>query len=87
MAGAELPSLTATAGDWVIFADAQTGQLDKANGHTADVIEIVEACELRDHEAQKKLKRPWWKVGSAERGRVGESFLPGDSLARTRLGA
>lgn len=60
--GAELPSLDATAGDWIVFADAQTGQLDKANGHTADVVEIIEACEARDREAVKRLKRPWWKL-------------------------
>jgi hypothetical protein len=60
--GADLPPDDATAGDWVAFADAQTGQLDKANGHTADVIEIVERCEARDRAALKRLQRPWWRV-------------------------
>jgi hypothetical protein len=59
--GADLPGPAATAGDWVAFGDAQTGQLDKANGHTADVIEIVERCEARDAATVKKLSKPWWR--------------------------
>ena len=59
--GAELPALDATAGDCSAFDDALTGQLDKAIGRTADVVEIVEACETRDRAALTRLKRPWWR--------------------------
>ena len=60
--GDEPPGAQASAGDWVAFGDAQTGQLDKANGHTADVLEIVERCEGRDRETIKRLQRPWWRI-------------------------
>lgn len=43
------------------FGDAQTGQLDKANGHTADVLEIVQRCEERDAKTVARIKAPWWK--------------------------
>ena len=48
-----------TVGDWVAFADAQTGKLDEANGRTRDAIGIVERCERRDAEAVKRAKRGW----------------------------
>jgi hypothetical protein len=54
--GADLPPAEAAAGDWIVFADAQTGRLDRANGHTSDVIEIVEACEARARAALKRVK-------------------------------
>ena len=44
-------------GDWVSFADAQTGRLDQANGRTRDSIGIVERCEERDRRAVKRAKR------------------------------
>lgn len=60
--GAPLPS-TGTVGDWIAFGDAQTGQLDKSNIDKAAAIEVVEACEKRDREAEKKItKKPWWAV-------------------------
>lgn len=43
-------------GDWIAFGDAQTAQLDKANGRTADTLSIVSACERRDAEAVKRAK-------------------------------
>jgi len=49
----------ATVGDWVAFADAQTGKLDDANGRTRDAIGIVERCEARDAAAVKKARRGW----------------------------
>lgn len=55
MPGASLPAGD-TVGDWVTFADAQTAQLDKANGRTADAIGIIERCEARDAEAVKRAK-------------------------------
>lgn len=57
VAGAELPPEEATVGDWISFADQQTGKLDQANGRTADAIGIVKRCEARDREAVKRAKR------------------------------
>lgn len=48
--GADLPPGDVLS-DWQIFADAQTGQLDKANGRTADTIAVIERCEDRDRAA------------------------------------
>lgn len=49
-------------GDWVSFADAQTGALDLANIQKAGMVEIVTACEARDAETVKALtKKPWWR--------------------------
>lgn len=45
-----------TVGDWIAFADAQTGRLDMANGRTADAIGIVTRCEARDAEALKRAR-------------------------------
>lgn len=56
VAGAAFP-LTGVVGDWIAFADAQTGQLDKANERTAAAIGIVERCEARDRAAVKKARR------------------------------
>ena len=44
-------------GDWLSFADAQTGKLDQANGRTKDVIELTERCEKRDAAAVKKATK------------------------------
>jgi len=52
--GAELPADN-TVGGWVAFGDAQTGQLEKANGRTRDGLAIVEKCEARDAEVVKAL--------------------------------
>lgn len=54
--GADLPAGD-TVGDWIAFADAQTGQLDKANDRTKAAIGIVGRCEARDREAVKKARR------------------------------
>ena len=48
-----------TVGDWIAFADAQTGKLDEANGRTRDAIGIVERCEARDAAAVKRASRSW----------------------------
>lgn len=58
--GAPLPAGDSE-GDWIAFADAQTGQLDKANGRTVDAIGIVERCEARDRAAIERVRRPWWR--------------------------
>jgi hypothetical protein len=53
--GAALPGGD-TVGDWIAFADAQTGKLDMANGRTTDSIDIIERCEARDREAVKRSR-------------------------------
>lgn len=58
VAPADLPT-GETVGDWISFADAQTGRLDAANGRTKDAIEIVERCESRDAAAVKRAKKGW----------------------------
>lgn len=42
-----LPPADATAGGLWIALDGQTARLDMANGRTADVIAIVDACETQ----------------------------------------
>jgi hypothetical protein len=59
--GADLPA-GKIVGDWIAFGDAQTGQLDKANGRTADTIGIVRRCEARDALAAKAAQKKWWQV-------------------------
>lgn len=53
--GAPLPA-GMTVGDWIAFADAQTGQLDKANDRYRAAVGIVGRCEARDAEAVKRSK-------------------------------
>ncbi len=53
--GADLPA-GSTAGEWIAFADAQTGQLDKANDRYSAAVGIVERCEARDSEAVKRAR-------------------------------
>lgn len=60
VAGADLPAESANVGDWIAFADAQTGRLDQANGRTKDAIAILKRCEEREREAVKRAKRGWW---------------------------
>lgn len=54
--GAPLPG-GLTVGDWIAFGDAQTAQLDKANGRTTDALDIVARCEARDAAAVRKVAR------------------------------
>ena len=56
VAGAPLP-IGDTVGEWIAFADAQTGRLDEANGRTRDTIAIVERCEGRSAAETKRVKR------------------------------
>lgn len=55
---ADLPSGD-SAGDWVAFADAQTGRLDVANDRTKSAIGIVERCEARDAAVVKQARKGW----------------------------
>lgn len=61
VAGAPLP-VDQTVGAWIVFGDAQTGQLDKANGRTADAIGIVTRCEARDVAAERAATKRWWQI-------------------------
>jgi hypothetical protein len=54
--GADLPETAATVSDWIQFGQAQTGQLDKANGRTTDALAIISRCEARDTAAIKKAR-------------------------------
>lgn len=56
VAGAPLPDGD-TVGDWITFADQQTGKLDIANDRTKSAIGIVERCEKRDADAVKRATR------------------------------
>jgi hypothetical protein len=53
--GAPLPD-GETIGDWLAFADAQTGRLDVANDRLASSLHIVSACEARDAAAVKRAR-------------------------------
>jgi hypothetical protein len=55
VAGAELPDGN-TVGDWIAFADAQTGQLDKANDRYVAAVGVVSRCEARDAEAVRESR-------------------------------
>ncbi|QTC87529.1 hypothetical protein [Brevundimonas pondensis] len=57
---AALPPADAVETDWQVFGIEQTGQLARANGRTADVVEIVTSCEARDTAAVRRIERPWW---------------------------
>ena len=54
--GAAFPK-GSSAGEWIAFADAQTGQLDKANDRYAASVGIVERCEAMMAEAVKRSRR------------------------------
>jgi hypothetical protein len=41
---------------WIGFGTAEAGQLEKANGRTADALGIIGRCEERDREAVKKSR-------------------------------
>lgn len=53
--GAPLPDGN-TIGDYIAFADAQTGQLDKANGRMADSLHIIGECERRAKAAVQRSR-------------------------------
>jgi hypothetical protein len=55
VAGAAFP-VTGVVADWIAFADAQTGQLDKANDRYSAAVGIVERCEARDREAVQRAR-------------------------------
>ncbi|TCP36560.1 hypothetical protein [Sphingomonas sp. BK235] len=42
--------------DWVTFADAQTGQLDKANAYKRASLDVIRRCEARDRAVDQQLK-------------------------------
>ena len=62
--GVPLPRLDAGKGEIASALDGQTGRLDAANGHTADVVKIVDACADRQQRVLKALlpQHPAWQV-------------------------
>lgn len=59
--GAELPPLDADVGAIGKFADAQTGQLDKANDRDAAKDHIRDTCEAMQRAAIEKSRPRWWQ--------------------------
>ena len=59
-----LPRLDAGKGEIATALDGQTGRLDTANGHTADVVAIADACHTRQAAVLKALQpaHPAWQV-------------------------
>jgi hypothetical protein len=55
VAHATFPAPTATQGDWIAYADEESGNLDVANERQAQTQAIVEKCEARDAELVKSL--------------------------------
>lgn len=55
-APAESPDTLGQLKAWIGFGTAEAGQVEKANGRTADTIGIVERCEARDAQAVQKSK-------------------------------
>lgn len=55
VAGADLPA-GSSVGEWIAFADAQTGQLDKSNDRYVAAVGIVERCEDRDKAAVRRAR-------------------------------
>ena len=53
--GAPLPA-GRTVGDFMVFGDAQTAQLEKANDRYVSAVGIVSRCETRDALAIKKAR-------------------------------
>lgn len=47
--------------EWMLFGDRQTGQLDKANGISHDVIDIFAKCEAMIEQSQRRATTPAWR--------------------------
>lgn len=64
MQGITLLEKGSTVGTLGIKLDAQTGNLDRANGRTADVVSLVDKCDERNAGIIKKLvpDKPFWKI-------------------------
>lgn len=62
VAGAALPEDNSV-GEWVAFADAQTGRLQVANERKATMLWILDACEAEERKAAETLapRKPWWR--------------------------
>ena len=58
--GAPIPT-EHTVGALAAFGDAQTGQLDKANGDKVAIVQFEARCKVRDEALIKAVtKKPWW---------------------------
>lgn len=58
--GAPLPPSDANVGDWIVFGNAQTGQLEIQYGRLNDTLSIVGKCEDLQKQAVEKSK-PWYR--------------------------
>lgn len=59
--GATIPA-ERTVGALAVFADAQTGQLDKANDDKAAIVDFEARCQSRDRALIKSVaRRHWWQ--------------------------
>lgn len=54
--GADLPE-GSTVGDWIAYANAEAGQLDKANLTKASTLSIIRSCEARDAAIDAQLTK------------------------------
>lgn len=62
VAGTPLLRPGATVADLGAALDGQTAKLDQANGRTADVIRIADACQAQqDKVLQTLAPKPWWR--------------------------
>lgn len=53
---ADLPPVGASLADWITFADAQTGQLEKSNLYRRVGADVIRRCEARDRALDQQLK-------------------------------
>lgn len=63
VAATPLPAADALAGDLWSALDDQTARLDQANGRTADVIAMADACQQHQAKVIASLAppHPWWR--------------------------
>lgn len=62
VAGAPLPDDNSV-GEWVAFADAQSGRLEAANDRKTTALWIIDQCEAEERAAAARLATPspWWR--------------------------
>lgn len=60
--GAIIPNpLTAQVGDWQVFGNEQTNNLDDSNAKPPAIRTIITGCEERDQRIIQELNKPWYK--------------------------
>jgi hypothetical protein len=60
----------ATVGQVLVALDGQTTRLDQANGRTADLIALADACQARQAAVLKSLDPPKWYERFSSRART-----------------